>query len=189
MDERWAHVLAAVPLVVFSRATALQAVGLGAAAALIWWLARNTQTSYRDTFCQLLPFAARAARRRIDLLRVEDLSAERVRAFLQDLEEKRGCGAATRNQAYGCSPARKFPNGSSANARRGARDDNDFTFTQISPPNKFGCGLLGYVCRVLDRLSLSSGAIDGEETNVAVSVRHLIPPQEILPDGILRRHV
>src|SRR5437868_15358811 len=61
-------------------------------------LARNTQTSYRDTFCQLLPFAARAARRRIDLLRVEDLSAERVRAFLQDLEEKRGCGAATRNQ-------------------------------------------------------------------------------------------
>ena len=30
---------------VFSRATALQAVGLGAAAALIWWLARNTQTN------------------------------------------------------------------------------------------------------------------------------------------------
>ena len=61
-------------------------------------LARNTQRSYRDTFCQLLPFAARAAHRPIDRLRVEDLSAERVRAFLQDLEEKRGCGAATRNQ-------------------------------------------------------------------------------------------
>lgn len=61
-------------------------------------LARNTQWSYRDTFCQLLPFAARAAHRPIDRLRVEDLSAERVRAFLQDLEEKRGCGAATRNQ-------------------------------------------------------------------------------------------
>jgi site-specific recombinase XerD len=29
---------------------------------------------------------------------VEDLSAERVRAFLHDLEERRGCGPATRNQ-------------------------------------------------------------------------------------------
>jgi integrase/recombinase XerD len=61
-------------------------------------LARNTQKSYRDTLQQLLPFAARQARRRIDQLRVEDLSAERIRAFLRDLEERRGCGAATRNQ-------------------------------------------------------------------------------------------
>src|SRR5262249_6452962 len=61
-------------------------------------LARNTQKSYRDTVQQLLPFAARQARRRIDHLRVEDLSAERVRAFLQDLEARRGCGPATRNQ-------------------------------------------------------------------------------------------
>jgi site-specific recombinase XerD len=29
---------------------------------------------------------------------VEDLSAERIRSFLRDLEEKRGCGPATRNQ-------------------------------------------------------------------------------------------
>jgi site-specific recombinase XerD len=61
-------------------------------------LAPNTQKSYRDTLCLLLPFAARGARRRIDRLRVEDLSAARVRAFLQDLEDRRGCGAATRNQ-------------------------------------------------------------------------------------------
>jgi len=61
-------------------------------------LARNTQKSYRDTLRQLLPFAARQARRRIDQLRVEDLSADRVRAFLRDLEERSGCGAATRNQ-------------------------------------------------------------------------------------------
>jgi site-specific recombinase XerD len=61
-------------------------------------LARNTQKSYRDALQQLLPFAARAARRRIDRLQVEDLSPERVRAFLRDLEERRGCGAATRNQ-------------------------------------------------------------------------------------------
>ena len=61
-------------------------------------LARNTQKSYRDTLQQLLPFAARKARRRVDQLRVEDLSAERVRTFLHDLEERRGCGPATRNQ-------------------------------------------------------------------------------------------
>ncbi len=61
-------------------------------------LARNTQKSYRDTLQQLLPFAARKARRRIDQLRVEDLSAERIRAFLCDLEERRSCGPTTRNQ-------------------------------------------------------------------------------------------
>jgi len=61
-------------------------------------LARNTQQSYRDTIRLLLPFAARRARRPIDRLRVEDLTADRIRAFLRDLEEKRGCGPATRNQ-------------------------------------------------------------------------------------------
>lgn len=60
-------------------------------------LSRNTQKSYRDTLRQLLPFAARGARKPLDQLRVEDLSAERVRAFLSELEN-RGCGAATRNQ-------------------------------------------------------------------------------------------
>ena len=61
-------------------------------------LARNTQASYRDTLRQLLPFMARNARRRIDLLQVEDLSANRIRAFLHQLEEIRRCGVATRNQ-------------------------------------------------------------------------------------------
>lgn len=61
-------------------------------------LARNTQKSYRDTLKLLLPAIARYAHRRIDRLRVEDLSAARVRAFLRDLEETRGCGVATRNQ-------------------------------------------------------------------------------------------
>src|SRR6266567_2739543 len=61
-------------------------------------LARNTQRSYRDTLRLLLPFVARQARRAVDRLRVEDLSADRVRAFLLDLEEGRGCGVATRNQ-------------------------------------------------------------------------------------------
>ena len=61
-------------------------------------LALNTQKSYRDTLQQLLPFAARKARKKIDRLNVEDLSSERIRAFLRHLEEDRGCGAATRNQ-------------------------------------------------------------------------------------------
>jgi site-specific recombinase XerD len=61
-------------------------------------LARNTQRSYRDTLRLLRPFVARLARKAIDQLHVEDLSAERVRTFLRDLREQRGCGAATHNQ-------------------------------------------------------------------------------------------
>lgn len=61
-------------------------------------LARNTQRSYRDTLQQFLPFIARAAHRRIERLRVEDVSPARTRAFLQDLEKTRRCGVATRNQ-------------------------------------------------------------------------------------------
>jgi site-specific recombinase XerC len=38
-------------------------------------LAANTQRSYRDTLRLLLPFAARSARKGIDRLQVEDLSA------------------------------------------------------------------------------------------------------------------
>ena len=61
-------------------------------------LARNTQRSYRDTLRLLLPFAAGRVRKKIDRLTVDDLSAECIRAFLLDVEEKRGCSAATRNQ-------------------------------------------------------------------------------------------
>jgi site-specific recombinase XerD len=61
-------------------------------------LARNTQQSYRDTLRLLLPFTAERARKPIDRLSVEDLCADRVRDFLRELEEKRGCSVATRNQ-------------------------------------------------------------------------------------------
>lgn len=61
-------------------------------------LARNTQQSYRDTLRLLLPFTARHARTTVERLRVRDLSAKRVRAFLLELETKRGCAIATRNQ-------------------------------------------------------------------------------------------
>jgi site-specific recombinase XerD len=61
-------------------------------------LALNTQRSYRDTLQLLLPAVARCARKPIDRLEVVDVSAKRVRQFLSDLEEKRGCSIATRNQ-------------------------------------------------------------------------------------------
>jgi site-specific recombinase XerD len=61
-------------------------------------LARNTQQSYRDTLRLFLPFVAKQARKRIDALQLEDLSAATIRLFLQQLEEKRDCGVATRNQ-------------------------------------------------------------------------------------------
>jgi integrase/recombinase XerD len=61
-------------------------------------LARNTQRSYRDTLCLLLPFAATSTRKEIDQLTVMDLSADLVREFLQNLEQVRKCGTATRNQ-------------------------------------------------------------------------------------------
>ena len=61
-------------------------------------LARNTQRSYRDALQLLLPAIARRARKPIDRLAVTDVSADRVRQFLSELEEKRGCAIATRNQ-------------------------------------------------------------------------------------------
>jgi integrase/recombinase XerD len=61
-------------------------------------LARNTQRSYRDTLQLLLPAIAQCARKPIDRLAVTDVSADRVRQFLNDLEEKRECVIATRNQ-------------------------------------------------------------------------------------------
>lgn len=61
-------------------------------------LARNTRKSYRDALCLLLPFVARIVGKRIDQLQIEDLSADRIRSFLKNLEASRKCGAATCNQ-------------------------------------------------------------------------------------------
>jgi len=61
-------------------------------------LARNTQQSYRDTLRLLLPDVARRTRKTIDRLAVTNLSADHVRQFLSELEQKRGCAIATRNQ-------------------------------------------------------------------------------------------
>jgi len=61
-------------------------------------LARNTQRSYRDTLALLIPFIAGKVHKPIDRLDLDHVSAERVRQFLQSLEQTRGCSVATRNQ-------------------------------------------------------------------------------------------
>ncbi len=61
-------------------------------------LSSNTQCSYRDTLCLLLPSIAHQAKTAIDQLKVEDVSAERVKIFLLDLEQIRHCSISTRNQ-------------------------------------------------------------------------------------------
>lgn len=61
-------------------------------------LARNTQKSYRDTFALLLPFVCARVRKPVERLAVQDLTARRVRQFLEHIEEGRGCSAQTRNQ-------------------------------------------------------------------------------------------
>lgn len=58
----------------------------------------NTQRSYRDTFCLLLPFMARQTRKTVDQLTIEDISPERLRLFLLDLEQTRHSSIMTCNQ-------------------------------------------------------------------------------------------
>lgn len=61
-------------------------------------LAPNTQHSYRDTLCLLLPRAAKTVGKAVDRLCIADLSADFIRSFLTQLEAERGCSITTRNQ-------------------------------------------------------------------------------------------
>lgn len=61
-------------------------------------LSRNTQRSYRDMLCLLIPFVSRNLGKQVDRLTVTDVTPELARRFLGDLEETRGCGVSTRNQ-------------------------------------------------------------------------------------------
>ena len=61
-------------------------------------LAGNTQKSYRDTFTLLLPFIGAKARKPVDRLTVQDLTARCVLQFLAHVEDDRGCSVPTRNQ-------------------------------------------------------------------------------------------
>ena len=60
-------------------------------------LAINTRKSYRDGLTLLLPFVAERCGKAVERLAVEDLSADRVTAFLGHLEQERGCSVQTRN--------------------------------------------------------------------------------------------
>jgi len=60
-------------------------------------LARNTQTSYRDTLVILLPFASKVLRKSVDRLTIDDLSPSLIRQFLEYVENERSCSGATRN--------------------------------------------------------------------------------------------
>ncbi len=60
-------------------------------------LARNTRPGYRDTFVLLVPFIGTRARKPPGRLTLDDLSSRRVPAFLDHLEEARGCSVQTRN--------------------------------------------------------------------------------------------
>lgn len=61
-------------------------------------LARNTQLSYRDMFCLLVPFIGQEVRRSIDRITVTEFSSDVVRAFLIYLKDVRKCGTVTCNQ-------------------------------------------------------------------------------------------
>src|SRR5260370_36363268 len=58
-------------------------------------LTRNTQASYRDTLVLLLPFVSQAQKKPTDRLMIDDLSAFRLRSFLEYLGGMRGCSGAT----------------------------------------------------------------------------------------------
>src|SRR5579884_1324437 len=61
-------------------------------------VSRNTQHSYRDTFCLFLPFAATQHKTAVDKLAIDDLSSSLISDFLLHLEKARSCSVATRNQ-------------------------------------------------------------------------------------------
>src|SRR6266852_2742017 len=55
-------------------------------------LAHNTQQSYRDALCLLLPFASKLCKKRVDALTVYDLSGDVIKAFLS--RNWKGCAVA-----------------------------------------------------------------------------------------------
>ena len=61
-------------------------------------LSKNTQQSYRDTFKLLLPCMASRSEKTIDKLLIDDISSDRIKAFLLSLENDRHCSLSTRNQ-------------------------------------------------------------------------------------------
>jgi len=65
-------------------------------------LARNTQRSYRDTFCLLIPFAAEKLQQKVDRIRIIEISADLVRSFLTYLKDVRHKHAQPAPRGYSC---------------------------------------------------------------------------------------
>ena len=61
-------------------------------------LSKNTQKGYRDSLEQLLVYLSQKCGKPIDSLALDDISPERVKIFLQYLEQERKNSIATRNQ-------------------------------------------------------------------------------------------
>lgn len=61
-------------------------------------LSKNTQRGYRDSLELLLFYLSKKCRKSIDSLSLEDITPERVKLFLQHVEQDRHCSIATRNQ-------------------------------------------------------------------------------------------
>lgn len=64
-------------------------------------LRQSTVRSYRDTLRLFLKFVADHGKRKVSNLTLEDLSFDRVLAFLRHLEQERRNGVTTRNQRLG----------------------------------------------------------------------------------------
>lgn len=61
-------------------------------------LSHNTQASYRDTMLLLLRFMQAHYKRPVERFAISDVTAPLARMFLADLESRRSCSVATRNQ-------------------------------------------------------------------------------------------
>lgn len=59
---------------------------------------RNTLKSYKDTFKLLMRSLSETAKKDVDDIDVEDVTSDRVMAFLDSLENERKCSVRTRNQ-------------------------------------------------------------------------------------------
>lgn len=61
-------------------------------------LSRNTQTSYRDTLMQLMPFIANREKASIDKVTIEHLTPDSIREFFEYNQRERKCSVVTCNQ-------------------------------------------------------------------------------------------
>jgi len=59
---------------------------------------RNTLKSYKDTFKLLVRSLSETAQKEVDDIDVEDVTPDRILAFLDSLENDRKCSIGTRNQ-------------------------------------------------------------------------------------------